>query len=353
MRELTIGHTIINDDTDAYVIAEIGGNHRGSVEDCKAIISAAAQSGCNAVKLQKRSNRDLYTPAVYNQPYNSEHSWGATYGEHREFLEFDMVQYRDLKQYAESYGLGFIVTAFDLPSVEFLALLGVDAIKIASGDLQSLPLIREAAQVGVPLIVSTGGGTMRDMERIADTLDWESTTLAANNRHWGRNVAFLQCTAAYPCEPEALNLRVIETYRHRFPDTVIGLSDHVSGIAMAPVAYTLGARIFEKHFTLHRHWKGSDQAFSLEPDGMRRMVRDLKRTRLALGDGIKQRMESEAAPLEKMRKAWYYVRDLPAGHLLTADDVSLRSPGIPGHSPKDRVPLGTLERNVAAWEPVL
>ena len=336
MRELTIGRTIINDDSDAYTIAEVGGNHRGSVDDCKAIITAAAQAGCSAVKLQKRSNRDLYTPAVYNQPYNSENSWGATYGEHREYLEFDMAQYTDLKQYAESYGLDFFATAFDLPSVAFLAKLGVPAIKIASGDLTSLPLIREAAKVGVPLIISTGGGNLGQV-------------LKAHQN--APNVAFLQCTAAYPCEAGALNLRAIETFREAMPDTVVGLSDHYSGIAMAPVAYTLGARIFEKHVTLHRHWKGSDQAFSLEPDGMRRMVRDLKRTREALGSGIKRRMECEGAALDKMQKAWYYTADLPEGHVLTQADVSLRSPG--GFQTATPIIGAKLRRNVVAWEPVL
>ena len=315
MRELTIGRTVINDESDAFVVAEIGGNHRGSVEDCKAIITAAAQAGCNAVKLQKRDNRTLYTPATYNAPYDSENSWGATYGEHREYLEFGAAEYADLKLHAESYGLGFIVTAFDLPSVAFLARLGVDAIKIASGDIRSTPLIAAAAQVGVPLIISTGGATLRDMERCLLAL--------GPSPH-----AFLQCTAAYPCEAGALNLRAIETFRERFPATVIGLSDHYSGIAMAPVAYTLGARIFEKHFTLHRAWKGSDQAFSLEPDGMRRMVRDLKRTREAMGTGIKRREECEGAALDKMQKVWYPATPLQAGTVLTAQNVAMRSPGV-------------------------
>lgn len=340
MREVTIGRTTIDDDSDPYVIAEIGGNHRGSVDDCKAIITAAAQAGCAAIKLQKRSNRDLYTPAAYNQPYNSENAWGPTYGEHREFLEFDFAQYTDLKQFTESYGLDFFATAFDLPSVAFLAQLGVPAIKIASGDLTSLPLIEEAAQVGVPLIISTGGGTMNNVRAA-----W-FTSLAGRG-----GAAFLQCTAAYPCEAGALNLRAIETFREAMPDTVVGLSDHYSGIAMAPVAYTLGARIFEKHFTLHRAWRGSDQAFSLEPDGMRRMVRDLKRTREALGNGIKRRLEVEGAALDKMQKAWYYTADLPQGHVLTQDDVSLRSPG--GFQTATPVIGAKLSRPVVAWEPVL
>ena len=323
MRELTIGRTVINDESDAYVIAEIGGNHRGSVEDCKAIIMQASVAGCSAIKLQKRDNKALYTPRTYAEPYNSENAWGATYGQHREYLEFGMDEYRELKAFAESYGLGFIVTAFDIPSVDFLAELGVDAIKIASGDLRSTPLIANAAKVGVPLIISTGGGVLRDMERITSLLGHE-------------NAAFLQCTASYPCDAGALNLRVIEAFRERFPETVIGLSDHYDGIAMAPVAYALGARIFEKHFTVDHTWKGSDQAFSLEPHGMATMVRDLKRTRLALGDGIKRRMECEATPLDKMQKVYYPAYPLAVGTVLTPARLLMRSPGVPnGYPPCD------------------
>lgn len=322
MRELTIGRTVINDESDAYVCAEVGGNHRGSVEDAKAIIMQASVAGCSAVKFQKRDNKALFTPKAYAEPYNSENAWGPTYGEHREYLEFGMAEYQELKVYAQSYGLGFIVTAFDRPSVDFLADLGVDAIKIASGDLRSTPLIAAAARVGVPLIVSTGGGTLRDIERIDYTFN--------------RPVAFLQCTAAYPCDAGALNLRVIETFRERFPDRVIGLSDHYDGIAMAPVAYTLGARIFEKHFTVDHTWKGSDQAFSLEPHGMATMVRDLKRTRQALGDGIKRRMECEGSALDKMQKVYYPAWPLKAGTVLTPDMLLMRSPGaLNGYPPCD------------------
>ena len=324
MRELTIGRTVINDDSDAYVIAEIGGNHRGSVEDCKAIIMQAAVAGCSAVKLQKRDNKALYTPKVYAEPYNSENAWGPTYGEHREYLEFNMAEYRELKQYAQSYGLDFIVTAFDLPSVDFLADLGVDAIKIASGDLRSTPLIEAAARVRAPLLISTGGGALRDLERVPNAVFGQA------------EYAFLQCTASYPCDAGALNLRVIETYRERFPETVIGLSDHYDGIAMAPVAYALGARIFEKHFTVDHTWKGSDQAFSLEPHGMATMVRDLQRTRLALGDGIKRRMECEGSALDKMQKVYYPATCLPAGTVLTPANLVMRSPGAAnGYPPCD------------------
>jgi 3-deoxy-D-manno-octulosonate 8-phosphate phosphatase KdsC-like HAD superfamily phosphatase len=176
------------------------------------------------------------------------------------------------------------------------------AFKIASGDLTNTPLLRYVAALGRPMFLSTGGGTLEDVERAVDTI------LALNEQ-----LCVMQCTAAYPCEVEELNLGVIETYRERFPELVVGLSDHQSGIAMSIVGYMLGARVIEKHFTLNHAWKGSDHAFSLMPEGMRRLVRDLHRVPDALGDGVKRPLASEERPLEKMGKQLVATRDLPAG----------------------------------------
>ena len=318
MRELTISGRRIADDTAPFIVAEIGHNHQGSVETAKLLFRAAADCGCDAVKLQKRESRTLYTPAFYNAPYNSLHAFGHTYGEHREALEFDFDQYTELKAYAESLGLVFFATAFDIPSADFLHRLGVPAFKVASGDLTNTPLLRHIAGFGLPIILSTGGGTLDDVQR-AYGVGFDAFPDSIAHLPW----AFLQCTAAYPCEPHEMNLRVIETYRLQFPNVVIGLSDHQNGIAMGPVAYALGARIFEKHFTLNRTWKGSDQAFSLEPVGMRKYVRDLKRVAVALGDGIKRRYPSEDAPLRKMAKSPYYI----------GGQVELRTPadGLPAY----------------------
>jgi N-acetylneuraminate synthase/sialic acid synthase len=140
-------------------------------------------------------------------------------------------------------------------------------------------------------------------------------------------LAILQCTSAYPAEPADLNLRVIETYREHFPHNVIGLSDHENGIAMAVAAYVLGARIVEQHFTINHTWKGTDQVFSLEPIGMRKLVRDLRRVRVALGEGVKRVMPSEGAHIMKMSKKLVASRDLPSGHVLAETDVAIKSPG--------------------------
>jgi sialic acid synthase len=288
MRELTIDGRRIADDTDCYVIAEIGHNHQGDLDLCKQMFAAAKEAGADAVKLQKRDNRSLFTKAMYDSPYNSENAFGATYGAHREALEFGWDEYRDLQHVARRIGITFFATAFDENSADFLFDLDMPAFKIASADLANLPLIRKIASDGKPVILSTGCASLDDVIAATGELDCPS--------------AILQCTASYPAAFEELNLNVIQKYREVFPNTVIGLSAHDAGIAMAPVSYALGARIIEKHFTLNRTMKGTDQAFSLEPAGMKRMVRDLKRTRVALGDGIKRPYPSEAGPMAKMRK---------------------------------------------------
>jgi sialic acid synthase len=281
---------VINDEADCYVIAEIGHNHQGSVEKCKELFDAAKWAGANAVKLQKRDNKTLYTEEFYNSPYNSENAYGKTYGAHREALEFDWDQYVLLKCYAEAIGLTFFATAFDIPSADFLNTLGVPAFKIASGDLTNSRLCERITHFNKPIIVSTGGADLDTVCRARGYLPYDD-----------KKFAILQCTSGYPARYDELNLNCIPAFRKRFPN-VIGYSGHDNGIAMASIAYALGARIIEKHFTLDRASKGTDQAFSLEPGGLRKMVRDLRRTRLALGDGVKRRYDSEVSPLAKQWK---------------------------------------------------
>jgi N-acetylneuraminate synthase/sialic acid synthase len=316
MRKLTLDGKTIEDDGDCFVIAEIGHNHQGKLATAKEMFKVAKDCGADAVKLQKRDNRSLYTKAGYDKPYDNENSYGATYGEHREALEFGESEYKDLKAYAREIGITMFATAFDFPSVDFLAKLDIPAYKVASGDLKNIPLLMHMAQVGKPMILSTGGGTMEDVNRAYDAI------MPINPR-----LCLLQCTAGYPAAFEEMNLRVITTFRERFPHTVVGLSSHDNGIAMALAAYMLGARVVEKHFTLNHTWKGTDHAFSLEPIGLQKMVRDLRRARVALGDGVKRVYDSEVTPMVKMGKQLVAARDLPAGHALRREDIAIKSPG--------------------------
>ncbi len=315
-RALRIDDAEITDGGDCWVIAEIGHNHQGSVEKAKELFTEAKATGAHAVKLQKRDNRGLYTREMYNKPYENENSYGSTYGEHREYLEFGRAEYQELKAFAADIGITFFATAFDLASADFLAELDMPAYKIASADLINTPLLRHVAELGKPVILSTGGATLDDVRRGVETV-----------AEINPQIVLLQCTAGYPAEWDQLDLRVITTYRECFPTAVVGLSSHDNGIAMAVAAYVLGARVIEKHFTLNRALKGTDHRFSLEPVGLRKMVRDLRRTRVALGDGMKTMYPSETEPIVKMAKKLVAARSLPAGHTLRLEDVAMKSPG--------------------------
>mgnify|MGYP001559744404 CR=1 FL=1 len=316
LRELKINNFSISDSSACYIIAEIGHNHQGDLQKAKDLFKAAKDCGVHAVKLQKRDNKSLFTREAYNRPYENENSFGATYGEHREALEFGRDEYIELQKYADELDLALFSTAFDIKSADFLANLDMPAYKIASGDLRNIPLLKHTAKFGKPMIISTGGSTFEDVQRAYDAI------MPINEQ-----LCILQCTASYPAEPQDLNLRVISTYRERFPETVIGLSDHENGIAMAVAAYVLGARVVEQHFTLNHTWKGTDNVFSLEPIGMRKLVRDLSRLQVALGDGEKRVYPAEVNPITKMGKKLVASRSLTAGHCLTELDVAVKSPG--------------------------
>ena len=190
------------------------------------------------------------------------------------------------------------------------------AYKIASGDLLNIPLQRRIAKLGKPIFLSTGGGTFEDIKRASDAI------LPLNDQ-----LCILHCTASYPANIEDMNLNVIPRLKELYPNLIIGLSDHENGIDAASIGYMLGARVFEKHFTLNRAWKGTDQSFSLEPEGLRKLLRNLRRIPVLLGKDEKHLLESEKKPLYKMGKHLVAVKDLNAGHILTDDDLALKSPG--------------------------
>ena len=320
VRQIIIDNKVINEDSSPFVIAEIGHNHQGNVESAIKLIAAAAEAGASAAKFQKRNNKKIFIPNLYNEIYNSENAFGKTYGLHREALEFGINEYKICISEAKKCGITFFATAFDTDSADFLQELNMPVFKIASGDIQNLPLLKHIAAFNKPMIISTGGSTFDMINAAVNTI-----------RKFHNNFAILQCTASYPAKYEHLNLRVISSLREKYPENVIGYSGHDNGIAMAVVAYTLGARVIEKHFTLNRTMKGTDHVFSLEPQGMEKMVRDLNRTSEALGDGNKVVYELEKPPVRKMGKMIVAARDLPLGQVLTESDLDYRSPadGLP------------------------
>ena len=305
MRQFTIGGQTLRDGDPCYVIAEIGHNHGGDVETALQMIQAAAEAGADAVKFQTRDNATLYSRALLEQPYTGENSYGPTYGAHRAALELSREAFADCRDLADTLGVACFSTAFDEVSADALVAARVPAIKLASGSLRDFSLLTHVGSLGTPVILSTGGGTLGDIHKAVNTLVVAGCS----------NLAILHCTAAYPVRDwSELNLRCITTLREEYPEFVIGWSGHDSGIAMAVAAYTLGAGIIEKHFTLNRASKGTDHAFSLEPAGLTKLVRDLHRTYQALGDGMKRYYPSELGPISKMRR-----RQTPEGLRITGE----------------------------------
>ncbi len=298
-----------------FIIAEIGHNHQGDLELCKRLFEAAKRSGCDAVKLQKKDYKNLYTDDFYNSEYHSENAFGGTYGEHKEALEFEKDEYEALKDTAGDLGILFFATAFDRASAGFLWEIDLPLIKIASCDLANIGLLRYVRSLGKPIILSTGGHTEEDVDRAYRELEDTDLTI-------------MQCTSAYPAEPKVLDLNVIPRWVNRY-DCAIGYSGHDNTIAMPFAAYVLGATVIEKHFTLDRSMKGTDNAFSLNQEGMRKLVRDIHRYREASGD--KKRVhECEKEPMKKMRKALVARSDLPVGHRLMYGDLQVRvAEGLP------------------------
>ena len=303
-------------ENNPFIIAEIGHNHMGSIKLAKELFYQAKKCGASAVKLQKRDNKILYTKKFYNQPYDHKNSYGSTYGKHREFLEFSFSQYLELKKYAKKIGIIFICTPFDEPSVDFLEKVNLDAYKIASADLVNTPLQLKIAKTKKPIFLSTGGGDYKDIKRAVKNIS-----------KINKKLIILHCTASYPVELPDMNLNIILKLKKQYPKNVIGLSDHENGIDAASIAYMLGARVFEKHFTLNRSWKGTDHAFSLEPQGLEKLIRNLKRIPIILGSANKKFLESEKEPIQKMQKSIVASKEISKGSILKYKDISFKSPG--------------------------
>ena len=315
MRSIQLGRYLIDDDSLPFFISEIGSNHQGNTEYCKELITASKNAGASAVKLQKRDNKTFYSEKLFNEPYNNPNSFAATYGQHREFLDLKLDQWKEVIEFSKINEILLFSTAFDIASADFLEELDMPMYKIPSGGLKNIPLIKHVASFNKPVIISTGGGTLEDVQRVID-----------ETKQYNQNIVLLQCTAGYPVAWEDLNLKVIETYRKEFDNNVIGLSSHDNGIAMTLVAYLLGARVIEKHFTLNRGNKGTDNAFSLEPQGFKKMIRDITRAQISLGDGNKKTYESEVEPMRKMATSIRLASDLIEGHILSEKDLVFKAP---------------------------
>ncbi len=314
-RKIILDRYEVNQDSLPYVIAEIGHNHQGSLDQCKQLFIKAKNSGANAVKLQKRENKKLYTKNFYESEYNSTNSYGKTYGEHREKLEFGKDEYSELFKFAKDIGITMFATPFDFYSLEFLEKFDCPFYKVASSDITFVQLIKKIADTGKPVIISTGYASFEDINRILDNISFKN------------GVAFLQCASVYPANSNQINLNVIPEMIKKFPNNIIGYSGHDSGIIIPLAAYLKGARIIEKHFTLSRALKGSDHPMSLEPEGMSKMCNGFKKLKDSIGTNIKERMPYESKFIHKMKKSIVSSKSLKKNHILTDGDLDFKSPG--------------------------
>lgn len=300
-----------------FIIAEIGINHCGDVELAKKMIKIAVECGANCVKFQKRTISRILTKEGLEAPYNTHNSYGATYGEHKEKLELSFENFRELKKYADELDVLFSASGWDEESVDFLEELDVPFFKMASADLTNIPLLKHTAKKDKPIILSTGMSTMEDVRRAVNVV-----------KKYNENIILMQCTSSYPAPFEDLNLNVLHTYKKEFPECVLGYSSHCLGIAIPLCAVVMGAKVLEVHFTLDRTMKGSDHAASLEPDGLKKLIRDIRAYEKSLGSFEKTVSLSEIPCIKKLRKSVVSAVPIRKGCVITKDMLTVKGPGI-------------------------
>ncbi len=310
-----------------YIIGEIGQNHNGSVDIAKLIIDAAARPikdelfqldlpRMDAVKLTKRDLSQELSASQMNREYNSPHSFGKTYGEHRQYLELSDEQHFELYQYAKSLGLDFVETLCAVGCLSMTKYFLPDRLKVASRDLTNLPLLTALAETKIPIILSTGMGGFEEIDRAVETI-----------QYYHNNISVLHCVSEYPTHPDNANLFSIKALQKRYPDFTVGYSDHTIGISAPVSAVALGATIIEKHITLDRRMKGTDQAGSLGVDGIQRMVRDIRLMERSLGVEEVFISDSTVAAKHKLERSIATNKFIVKGSTITENDLHLLSPG--------------------------
>ncbi|NXU58814.1 SIAS synthase, partial [Turnix velox] len=282
------------------------------------------ECGADCAKFQKSELEYKFNKKALERPYHSKHSWGKTYGEHKRRLEFSHEQYVELKKYAEKIGIFFTASGMDEMAVEFLDQLDVPFFKVGSGDTNNFPYLEKTARKGRPMVISSGMQSMDTMQEVYKTVK------AINP-----NFCILQCTSAYPVQPEDVNLRVITAYQSAFPDIPIGYSGHETGIAISVAAVAMGAKIVERHVTLDKTWKGSDHQASLEPNELADLVRAIRTVEKAMGSPVKKLLLCEMACNEKLGISVVAKVRIPEGTVLTLDMLTVKVAEPKGFHPED------------------
>jgi sialic acid synthase len=310
-----------------YVIGEIGQNHNGSVDLAKLITEIAARPiqenlfslslrPMDAVKMTKRDLKEELSQSQMDRPYTSAHSFGATYGEHRAFLELSDDDHFEVYKHAKSLGLDFVETLCAVGCLSMLKLFTPDRLKVASRDLTNLPLLQALAETKIPIILSTG---MAGQKELDDAL---AVIVKYHN-----DISILHCVSEYPTRPANVNLNTIKFLQKNYGQYLIGYSDHTIGIATPVAAVAMGAQIIEKHITLDRNMKGTDQAGSLGIDGMNRMMRDIRMLEMQFGVEDIFISEGVSAAKEKLERSIATKREMKAGETITESDLHMLSPG--------------------------
>lgn len=286
MDTVKIGNKQLGDGQPCYVIAEIGINHNGDIDLAKRLISVAVAAGCDAVKFQKRTVEVVYTEKELAQPRPN--PFGETNGDLKRGLEFDAEDYAEISNFCKQVKIDWFVSPWDERSVDFVEKFNPPVYKVASASLTDDNLLRHVRATGKPVIASTGMSTYEEIDHAVSVLGKENTIL-------------MHTTSTYPAKYEQLNLRAIPTMIERY-GIPVGYSGHETGIPTSVAAAVLGACCVERHITMDRAMWGSDQAASLEPNGISRLVRDIRLCEQAMGDGVKRVYEEEMAVMKKLRR---------------------------------------------------
>ncbi|MCK4258094.1 MAG: N-acetylneuraminate synthase family protein [Halanaerobiales bacterium] len=309
----------------AYIIAEAGLCHNGDVEIAKRLIDMAIKCKANAIKFQKRTVSQMVTKDVLDKPFMDFPSFGKTYREIREHLELSKEEYQELREYKRNK-IDFIVTPFDIQSVEFLDDLDLDGIKLAAHSLTDYPLLVEVAKRNVPIYISTG---MAYTQNIKDAVGVLGKRRTKKDKY---PLTIMHCSSQYPVEPKNMNLRFIKILKDLYPQYIIGFSDHQFGVSIAPVAVAMGAEVFEKHITLNHSFEGFDHAMSLEPSQLKEYVQNIRDAEKALRYHYKKPMDNESECFNNYRRTVVALRDIKEGETFTDNMITTKAPNV-GISP--------------------
>jgi N-acetylneuraminate synthase len=284
--EIRLGSKVVGPGKPCYVIAEIGINHNGDIDIAKKLINVASGAGCDAVKFQKRTIDVVYSPEELAKPRES--PFGDTNGDLKRGLEFEIEEYREIDRYCREVKIDWFASCWDEASVDLIAQFHVPCFKVASASLTDDKLLRHTRAVGKPIILSTGMSTIKEIDHAVEVLGKQ-------------DLVILHACSTYPAFYEELNLHVINVFRDRY-GVPVGYSGHETGLPSSVAAAVLGACIIERHITLDRSMWGSDHAASLEPNGITRLVRDIRLIEKSMGDGVKRVLEREHPIIKKLRR---------------------------------------------------